>query len=104
MIWRTILLAANLILAGSGLAMAAITPIASANPDRGAAFNTDAYCDAMSSMKYGEFMKRLDEIQRIKREPRATRAERKAAKRELAAIRSCMDTLVAGSKGDAGNR
>lgn len=68
---------------------------ACAGPSRSDASAVGAHCDSMASITYGEFMSRLDELQRISKSPAATKADRRAAKRELSAINQCTRALGA---------
>jgi len=50
-------------------------------------------CEALGSVKYGDFMGRMSELQHVSQNRRYTKKERRAAKRELDATLACTRAL-----------
>jgi len=52
------------------------------------------YCDRLGSIKYGEFMKRLDEVRAIKDDRNASKSQRTAAKHKLSTMFACQKAIL----------
>lgn len=74
----------------ASLCVAAVTGCASSVERGEERERRAAYCETMRSMKYGEFMTQMNEIQEALYVRKASRTERKAAKRQLNDVKACM--------------